>query len=277
MLGCGGLECRLHEVLWTWPSRRLPAQHESGSGIAEPQIRPRPTCRVGMLRSELICQHKDQSELDVRKWRAKASTFGITSRCILSNTKNATRPARLPIRDLMASSSSESFLLVFIAGRFVERENLDLRIVSFSQALAWLNNRVSDPVRSAVLNSRPDTVLRSKRPTGLRCRSAHGTRPWENVVSLEKIADELDIGMRQLRRLFVQHVGISPISYLQTQRLLMAKRLLAETKMSLRKSRWQVIRQYPKVQRIVQSKVPNVPIGLSKAPIQFERSRSTLR
>jgi AraC family transcriptional regulator of adaptative response / DNA-3-methyladenine glycosylase II len=54
-----------------------------------------------------------------------------------------------------------------------------------------------------------------------------------NIVSLENIAGELDVGMRQLRRLFVQHVGISPISYLQTQRLLMAKRLLAETTMSI--------------------------------------------
>ncbi|WP_397457939.1 AlkA N-terminal domain-containing protein [Pseudomonas asplenii] len=47
--------------------------------------------------------------------------------------------------------------------------------------------------------------------------------------SLDELAARLDVGGRQLRRLFVQHLGASPIAVHATQRLLFAKQLLTET------------------------------------------------
>jgi AraC family transcriptional regulator, regulatory protein of adaptative response / DNA-3-methyladenine glycosylase II len=87
----------------------------------------------------------------------------------------------------------------------------------------------------------------------LRCRpeAAPGTPAWlgtSAVVrralrfidegfldqqSVEKLADRLGIGARHLHRLFVQHVGASPITVAQTRRLHFAKRLLDETKLPI--------------------------------------------
>src|SRR6185437_5833828 len=47
--------------------------------------------------------------------------------------------------------------------------------------------------------------------------------------SLEQLATRVGIGGRQLRRLFVQRVGVPPHSVYTTQRLLFAKQLLTET------------------------------------------------
>jgi AraC family transcriptional regulator, regulatory protein of adaptative response / DNA-3-methyladenine glycosylase II len=83
----------------------------------------------------------------------------------------------------------------------------------------------------------------------LRCRpeAAPGTPAWmgtSTVVrralrliddgglddgSVETLASRVGIGARQLHRLFVQHVGASPITVAQTRRLFFAKRLLDET------------------------------------------------
>src|SRR5262245_49074121 len=51
-----------------------------------------------------------------------------------------------------------------------------------------------------------------------------------DVVSL---ADRLEIGERQLRRLFSRHIGAAPITVAQTRRLLLAKQLIHETKLSM--------------------------------------------
>jgi AraC family transcriptional regulator of adaptative response / DNA-3-methyladenine glycosylase II len=54
-----------------------------------------------------------------------------------------------------------------------------------------------------------------------------------NGASVESLADRLGIGERQLRRLFVQHLGASPISVAQTRRVLFAKQLIHETRMPM--------------------------------------------
>jgi AraC family transcriptional regulator, regulatory protein of adaptative response / DNA-3-methyladenine glycosylase II len=46
---------------------------------------------------------------------------------------------------------------------------------------------------------------------------------------VEGLADRLGVGARQLRRLFRQHVGASPIAVAQTRRVLLAKQLIHET------------------------------------------------
>ena len=50
---------------------------------------------------------------------------------------------------------------------------------------------------------------------------------------LETLADHLGITTRHLRRITADHMGVSPVSLAQTQRLLMAKRLLRETRLSV--------------------------------------------
>jgi AraC family transcriptional regulator, regulatory protein of adaptative response / DNA-3-methyladenine glycosylase II len=87
----------------------------------------------------------------------------------------------------------------------------------------------------------------------LRCRpeSSPGTPAWlgtSNTVSralrlisestmenegLEKFAARLGIGSRQLRRLFLRHLGASPTAVAKTQRLHFAKKLIDETNLPM--------------------------------------------
>src|SRR5215471_5118822 len=87
----------------------------------------------------------------------------------------------------------------------------------------------------------------------LRCRpeSCPGTPAWlgtSNTVSralrlidesgledggVESLADRLGVGSRHLRRLFVRHLGATPIAVAQTRRLHFAKKLIDETKLPM--------------------------------------------
>ena len=87
----------------------------------------------------------------------------------------------------------------------------------------------------------------------LRCRpeSSPGTPAWIGTPykvskalhliargnldrsSVDELAEQLNIGPRQLSRLFQQYVGASPIAVAQTQRLHFAKKLLDETNLPL--------------------------------------------
>lgn len=51
--------------------------------------------------------------------------------------------------------------------------------------------------------------------------------------SVDALAGRLGVGERQLRRLFLQHLGASPIVVAQTRRVLFAKHLLHETRMPM--------------------------------------------
>jgi AraC family transcriptional regulator of adaptative response / DNA-3-methyladenine glycosylase II len=51
--------------------------------------------------------------------------------------------------------------------------------------------------------------------------------------SLEDLAAQLSVTDRHLRRVFQQEFGVSPVEYAQTQRLLLAKRLLTDTDMTV--------------------------------------------
>jgi AraC family transcriptional regulator of adaptative response / DNA-3-methyladenine glycosylase II len=52
-------------------------------------------------------------------------------------------------------------------------------------------------------------------------------------AGVEALAERLGIGDRHLRRLFVQHLGASPIAVAQTRRVLFAKQLIQETRMPM--------------------------------------------
>jgi len=51
--------------------------------------------------------------------------------------------------------------------------------------------------------------------------------------SIDRLAGRLGVGERQLRRLFRQHLGASPVSVAQTRRVLLAKHLIHETRLSM--------------------------------------------
>src|SRR5476649_2146125 len=52
-------------------------------------------------------------------------------------------------------------------------------------------------------------------------------------VNLDALADRLGLGERQLRRLFREHLGASPIGVAQTRRVLLAKQLIHETRLPM--------------------------------------------
>src|SRR5271170_6065393 len=52
-------------------------------------------------------------------------------------------------------------------------------------------------------------------------------------ASVEILAERLGLGERQLRRLFLQHLGASPIAVAQTRRVLFAKQLIHDTQMPM--------------------------------------------
>ncbi|MGA3093320.1 MAG: AlkA N-terminal domain-containing protein [Terriglobales bacterium] len=52
-------------------------------------------------------------------------------------------------------------------------------------------------------------------------------------TNVEKLAKRLGVGDRQLRRLFIEHLGASPIAVAQTRRVVFAKQLIHETRMPM--------------------------------------------
>ncbi|MBV9330849.1 MAG: methylphosphotriester-DNA--protein-cysteine methyltransferase family protein, partial [Alphaproteobacteria bacterium] len=52
-------------------------------------------------------------------------------------------------------------------------------------------------------------------------------------TSIPLLAARLGMGERQLRRLFEKHLGVSPIAVAQTRRVLFAKQLIQETRLSM--------------------------------------------
>jgi AraC family transcriptional regulator, regulatory protein of adaptative response / DNA-3-methyladenine glycosylase II len=63
-------------------------------------------------------------------------------------------------------------------------------------------------------------------------------RLWDDAGQLSRpsvtdVAARLGVSDRHLRRIFETHLGVSPLQYLQTRRLLCAKQLLTDTRMSV--------------------------------------------
>ncbi|MGF1493312.1 MAG: AlkA N-terminal domain-containing protein [Microcoleaceae cyanobacterium] len=52
-------------------------------------------------------------------------------------------------------------------------------------------------------------------------------------ISVQGLAEKLGTSDRHLRRLFTQHLGLSPVSFAQVRRILFAKKLLNETQLSI--------------------------------------------
>jgi AraC family transcriptional regulator of adaptative response / DNA-3-methyladenine glycosylase II len=54
-----------------------------------------------------------------------------------------------------------------------------------------------------------------------------------NDARVDDLAERLGVGERQLRRLFRQHLGASPVAVAQTRRILLAKQLIHETRLPM--------------------------------------------
>jgi AraC family transcriptional regulator of adaptative response / DNA-3-methyladenine glycosylase II len=54
-----------------------------------------------------------------------------------------------------------------------------------------------------------------------------------DLGDVDALADRLGVGERQLRRLFRQHLGASPVAVAQTRRVLLAKQLIQETRLPM--------------------------------------------
>jgi AraC family transcriptional regulator of adaptative response / DNA-3-methyladenine glycosylase II len=75
-------------------------------------------------------------------------------------------------------------------------------------------------------------------PYALQQNLAHAV--WQRIAAgalndgdIECLANEVGLSSRQLRRVLLQHFGVTPVELAQTQRLLFAKKLLQETHMSM--------------------------------------------
>lgn len=75
-------------------------------------------------------------------------------------------------------------------------------------------------------------------PYALQQNLAHAV--WQRIAAgalndgdVERLAAEVGLSSRQLRRVLLQHFGVTPIELAQTQRLLFAKKLLQETGMTM--------------------------------------------
>jgi len=55
----------------------------------------------------------------------------------------------------------------------------------------------------------------------------------DGTASVEALAERLGVGARQLRRLFEQHLGASPVTVAQTRRVLFAKQLIHDTRLPM--------------------------------------------
>jgi AraC family transcriptional regulator, regulatory protein of adaptative response / DNA-3-methyladenine glycosylase II len=89
-------------------------------------------------------------------------------------------------------------------------------------------------------HSAPEAEQAGFRPC-LRCRPelapghapVDGSQRIDETSALEAIAKEFALSSRQIRRIIQKELGVSPIQLLLTRRLLLAKQLLTETKLSI--------------------------------------------
>jgi AraC family transcriptional regulator of adaptative response / DNA-3-methyladenine glycosylase II len=77
---------------------------------------------------------------------------------------------------------------------------------------------------------------------------------------VESLAEHLHIGSRQLRRLFNQHLGVSPVTVSQTRRLHFAKKLIDETTLPMTEiaftAGYSSIRRYNDAFQVVYGRTP---------------------
>ena len=84
-----------------------------------------------------------------------------------------------------------------------------------------------------------DALFFSDMTIALACYQALQAARWldeplawgQDSPSISRLAAHMGVTDRHIRRIFELHLGVSPLQYLQTRRLLTAKQLLTDTKM----------------------------------------------
>ena len=90
------------------------------------------------------------------------------------------------------------------------------------------------------------------------------------------LATRLGMGERQLRRLFHQHLGASPISIAQTRRILLAKQLIQDTRPADdRGCRGRGLRQHPAIQRDFSAAFRRPPKALRRVGVADQSVATT--
>ena len=133
------------------------------------------------------------------------------------------------MRDSTASFSSPSRARASIAGRSARPDRRRTR--TFATTRPRRRHRRPASVRACVAGPRPRRERRRGPAHRASCRAAlrligEGALDREGV---EALADRLGVTARHLRRLFVQHLGATPIEVALTRRVHFAKKLLDET------------------------------------------------
>jgi AraC family transcriptional regulator of adaptative response / DNA-3-methyladenine glycosylase II len=140
----------------------------------------------------------------------------------------ATRDARFDGRIFVAVHTTGIYCRPICPARTPKRQN-----VSFYPTASAAQEAGFRPCLRCRPESSPDLAAwRGTSNTVSRALNliAEGALDDEDVDTL---AERLGVGERQLRRLFKQHLGASPIAVAQTRRVLFAKQLIVETKMPL--------------------------------------------
>jgi AraC family transcriptional regulator of adaptative response / DNA-3-methyladenine glycosylase II len=100
-------------------------------------------------------------------------------------------------------------------------------------------------------------------------------------ASVEKLAERLGLGERQMRRLFLQHLGASPIAVAQTRRVLFAKQLIHETQMPMTEialaAGFGSVRRFNEIFRDLFHRPPSALRRKSRASVESAEAGVTLR
>jgi AraC family transcriptional regulator of adaptative response / DNA-3-methyladenine glycosylase II len=176
------------------------------------------------------------SDISVRKQLVRAArpayacgveeNFGFDTRVL--DRARASRDARFDGKFFIAVTSTRIYCRPVCKVRDAKRSNI--RYYPTAAAAAEAGFR-------PCLRCRPEAAPGTPAWLGTLGVVRRGLRLIEDGIlderSVEEMADRLGIGARHLHRLFVQHVGASPIAVAQTRRLHFAKRLLDETRLPI--------------------------------------------
>jgi AraC family transcriptional regulator of adaptative response / DNA-3-methyladenine glycosylase II len=108
---------------------------------------------------------------------------------------------------------------------------------------------------------------------------------WDGALdgnSVDQLADRLGIGSRQLRRLFIQHLGVPPIKIASTHRVHFARNLIEQTDMPMAEiavnAGFQSLRQFNHTVRTITGQSPTALRHLSdNTAIQSQRGEFVMR
>lgn len=141
-----------------------------------------------------------------------------------------TRDARFDGRIFVAVRTTGIYCRPICPARTPKRENVEFHPSAASAQAAGFR-----PCLRCRPESSPEVgAWRGTSATVARALALIGEGALDgDTADVAALASRLGIGERQLRRLFVRHLGASPVAVAQTRRVLFAKKLIHETRMSM--------------------------------------------